>query len=465
MRYKTVSACLMATILCATSTSNAAEEAVENSSVVTYDKAYFSKFDVVTLLDMLSRIPGVQEILDKSRQEKENLERMGMTGGTRGFGASGDQILIDGKRLAGKDNNIDDTLARVSAETVLKVDLIRGAASGLDVQSQGLVINIKLAKGASTSSTFWKLGGMLNIGDEAGQDITLSHSGSAGKLDYSATIESKRNFRIQNRVESYIYDESGVTARERVGRTPNSKDVHKLSGNLSYSFKGGSVLRLNGLYSPEKQDDLETRTLNFLDESYGPTITLVDDTLNEDDKRKLSERITNFTKPEKIEFGGDFSSRLGSFGSLKTLFVFNKEKADIVKTFTKGNGASEFLYQQQDSALDKSEMILRSSLSRSIANGQSLEIGGEAAINKFNRSFLNSTRSSKDAELLLKNDDDVKIKENRYEVFLNHNYTISSQVSLTSSLITEFSKIEADNYLVDNSIVHEEQTLHFLSRV
>jgi hypothetical protein len=245
------------------------------------------------------------------------------------------------------------------------------------------------------------------------------------------------------------------------GRIPNRKDIHKLSANLSYSFEGGALLRLNALYNPQKQDDLETRTHSYLDESFGPSITVVDDTLGADGNRKLSEEWSNYTDPQKIEIGGDYSRSLGSIGSLKTLFVFNKEKADINKTFRKGEGSSEFLYKQQDSVLDKSEMILRSSVSRSIAQGQSLEIGGEAALNKFNRSFMNSTRSAIAEDLLIKNNDDVKIQENRYEVFLNHSYTISPQISLSSSLTTEFSKIAADNLFADGSIVHEEAKFTF----
>ncbi|MDG1996779.1 MAG: TonB-dependent receptor plug domain-containing protein [Emcibacteraceae bacterium] len=460
MRRKLVPSYLICLFLAMISTSHSTEEAV-NSSVVTYDKAYFTKFEVVTLLDMLSRIPGVQEILDKSRAEKESLARLGMTGGTRGFGSGGDQILIDGKRLAGKNNNIDDTLARINAANIEKIDLIRGAASGLDVQSQGFVINIILVKGASTSSTFWKLGGALNVGDEGGHDITLSHSGTKGRFDYSATLESKRTFRVQNRDQKFSYGQSDVIARHMTGRTPNRKDVHKLSGTLSYSFTDGALLRLNALYSPERQDDIENRTHTFLDESFGPSITVVDDTLSADGNRKLTEEWSNYTDPQKIELGGDYSRKLGSVGSLKTLFVFNKEQADINKSFSKGEGVSKFHYQQQDSVLDKSEMILRSSISRSITQSQSLEIGGEAALNKFNRSFMNSTRATIADDLLLKNNDDVKIQENRYEVFLNHNYTISSQVSLSSSLTTEFSKIAADNFFADGSVVHEEAKFTF----
>jgi outer membrane receptor for ferrienterochelin and colicins len=144
------------------------------------------------------------------------------------------------------------------------------------------------------------------------------------------------------------------------------------------------------------------------------------------------------------------------------LFVFNKEKSDIGKVFSKGEGSSEYIYQSQDSKLNKSESILRSSISRSIGLGQSLELGGEIAINKFNRNFQNNTRSAKGEALLLKNDDDVKIKENRYEVFANHSYSISPQISLQSSITAEFSKIVADNFFADGSMDRREANFTFL---
>ena len=46
----------------------AGEDVHADSSVVTYDKEYFAKFDPVTLLDMLQRVPGVQAIIDKSKR-------------------------------------------------------------------------------------------------------------------------------------------------------------------------------------------------------------------------------------------------------------------------------------------------------------------------------------------------------------------------------------------------------------
>lgn len=461
MQRKILTSCLLLPLFFSTQLSGATEETTK-ASIVTYDKKYFSEFQAVTLLDMLSRIPGVQEILDKSRREREQQQSLGTGSSNRGFGSGGDQILIDGKRLAGKDNNIDDTLARVSASNVLKIDLIRGAAAGLDVQSQGLVINISLAKGASSSSTFWKVGGRANIGDNWGHTVTVSHSGSLNKLDYTGTIESNRNFRVSNRNDDFIYGGSGVIARNMSARIPVRKDNHKISGNLSYNFDDGAVLRLNGLYNPETQRDTETRTFTFFDENFGPAITVVDDTLDANGNRKLSEAWVNDATPTKWELGGDYSRSLGALGSLKALFVYNKENSTIGKAFSRGEGSSEFLYQNQLSNLNKSESIVRSSISKTLNGQHSIEVGGEAAINKFDRSFRNTARSVATDPLLRRTDDNVNIKENRYEIFANYNYTMSQQISISSSLTGEFSKIVADNFFVDGPSIRNEASFSFL---
>src|SRR5690554_215514 len=58
---------------------------------VIYGPDYFARYNVVTARDQLERIPGLQGVLDG-----------GAGGRQRGFGNSGDQVLINGKRLSGK---------------------------------------------------------------------------------------------------------------------------------------------------------------------------------------------------------------------------------------------------------------------------------------------------------------------------------------------------------------------------
>ena len=160
---KFMSALLISCSIIMTDYSKAQEDSSSGSTVVAYGRDYFEKLTTVTLLDMLQAVPGVPDILNKNRQQ-----RRGGPGasnrGERGFGAGGDQILIDFKRLAGKSNNIDDTLGRISAEQVERIELIRGAAAGLDVQSQGLVVNVIMREGQSTSTTFVQINGEYSGG-------------------------------------------------------------------------------------------------------------------------------------------------------------------------------------------------------------------------------------------------------------------------------------------------------------
>ena len=213
----------------------AAEDTSIGSSVVTYDQNYFDSFNPVTLLDMLMAVPGVPDILNKNQQQARRAAYSG-GGGQRGFGSGGDQILMDGKRLAGKANNINDTLSRVSATQVNRVELIRGAASGLDVQSQGLVINIIMKEGGSTSTTFWKIKGEYTENYDFVPEFLLSHNGSLGKLDYTLSYERQNNDFFFNGKEKF-YGPTNLLISQQTLTGNFDRFGHKLNTNIDYEFK------------------------------------------------------------------------------------------------------------------------------------------------------------------------------------------------------------------------------------
>ncbi|MCC3859814.1 TonB-dependent receptor plug domain-containing protein [Pseudemcibacter aquimaris] len=411
------------------STAFAAEEAVDGS-IVTYDKDYFVKFAPVTLIDMMSRIPGVQEILNRNRQQRMQARRGGGGAdaqGGRGFGNGGDQILINGKRVAGKNANINDILQRVSADQVEKIDLIRGAASGLDVQSQGLVINIHLKEGASTSSTFYRLmGRYFRDRKQFVPEVLVSHSGAAENgLQYTFTGEFKNTRRNYTRDE-WHYDGTESFTGERYITNDTISQSMELSSNLSYSFEDGSDLRLNGLFSKGVNDRYE------IQQEIGLTPF-----------HRLWDTDNDITK---WEIGGDYTKNLGDFGSLKALFVINNEDSEqLVLRDLDYDTDNQYRNAEETTLQDKSEKIFRASLTKGIFSDQTLEIGGETAINNFNKDFSNLSRGSAEEILTLGANDKVEIQENRYEVFANHTYNFSSKLVLSTSLVTEFSKIVADS--------------------
>ncbi|MDG1995127.1 MAG: Plug domain-containing protein, partial [Emcibacteraceae bacterium] len=207
---------ITATLLCSvalTPLSTFAQDSSTDQSVVTYGQDYFVKYEPVTLLDMLQRVPGVQAILDANQSGGGGGGGGTQRGGQqeRGFGSGGDQILINNKRLSGKANNISSTLQRISAAQVERVEIIRGASSDLDVQSQGLVVNVVMDESASTSSTFWKIGGRLSEGYLFTPDILVSHNGSNGNLDYIVGIEAKQGQHIEHRDDEVFSTANDLT--------------------------------------------------------------------------------------------------------------------------------------------------------------------------------------------------------------------------------------------------------------
>lgn len=418
----------------------AAEEAASGAAVVTYDKAYFESFSPVTLLDMLQAVPGVPDILSQNAQQARRAQYSG-GGGQRGFGSAGDQILMDGKRLAGKANNINDTLARISATQVERIELIRGATSGLDVQSQGLVINIVMLEGMSTSTTFWQAKGEYSGGHQFVPEFLVSHSGSKGKLDYTFSYEYQNNDFFNNGIEEF-YDDEGTLKATREITNLFDRLGHKANTNLAYEFEDGGRLRLNGLYEDNQLDGNETRDKSS--DALRPIFwgTDRDDT--------------------KWEIGGDYTRSAGILGNLKSLFVINDSSNDMLVNRLKGSGDERFEFTRAITAQMRSEKIFRASLTKGIGGGQSIEIGGEAAFNKFDKTFDSLDRADADSELIIDQSDNVKIKENRYEVFANHSYNINSQMVLQSSLTTEFSKIIADNIFINGDISRRDTSFTYL---
>ena len=163
-----------------------------SSSTVTYEKDYFNEFQPVTLHDMLRSVPGTAALLATADEELAGRR-------VRGFGSSGDQILIDGKRIAGKTNSLGLQLKRIQASSVSHIELIRGTKAGLDVQSEGLIINVIMNEDASKSNTVWTLGGEYSDGGKLNPLAKFTHTGEIDRLKYSAGIdfaleETRKNF-------------------------------------------------------------------------------------------------------------------------------------------------------------------------------------------------------------------------------------------------------------------------------
>tara|TARA_R110002096_G_scaffold416576_2_gene619387 strand:+ start:222500 stop:224506 length:2007 start_codon:yes stop_codon:yes gene_type:complete len=363
-------------------------------------------------------------------------------GNQRGFGSSGDQILINGKRLSAKSSSVRDLLARTSASQVERVELIRGATDGLDVQSEGLVVNVVLIEGASTSSIFWKIAADYMVGKDTSPEFEVSYKGKTGKLDYTFALKGRKRHGYFFRDEE-LFDISGAKTGEKDLDGDYNFDRFDVSSNLTYSFENGDAINLNGNFIPTKirneQHHMET----------GDDVEI----LFWDTGEKFRE----------WEVGGDYTTNLNYLGKLKVLFVKGGEKnIDYITNRYDGTGNEQYLYGRELVDFSSSEDVYRASLTRNLSERQSFEFGAETAFNRFHQKFDDFERDALGDPLVLSTSNNISIKENRYEIFAHHNFTISPKVVLQSSLTTEFSRIVADSILEDGSISREDDKFTFL---
>jgi len=143
----------LALVLSLSGTASAQAPAGEDTTIV-YPADYFTEYAPITAKDMVDRIPGAG-----------NASGGGGGGGPRGGGNPGaggrglgggggdNQVLINGKRTAGKDNDTNAMLTRINASQVDRIELIRGTSGALDVRGGAQVINVVLFE--ALSNTTW----------------------------------------------------------------------------------------------------------------------------------------------------------------------------------------------------------------------------------------------------------------------------------------------------------------------
>lgn len=96
-------------------------------NITPYAPEFFAEYRPVTALDMIGRIPGFQ-----------------FDGGSsaRGFAGTAGNVLIDGERPPTRSDALSTVLSRIPASQVLRIDIIRAGAGGIDMQGKVVVANV-----------------------------------------------------------------------------------------------------------------------------------------------------------------------------------------------------------------------------------------------------------------------------------------------------------------------------------
>lgn len=404
----------------------------EDGAKVTYEASFFEPYQTVNAADMLRWVPGGAELLpDQSPRQRDQNEK-------RGFGSGGDQILINGKRVSGKSNDIQSAMQRIQASVVDRIELIRGTSSGLDVRSEGTIINVVLSDDIIGGAGSWRLHSGF-YGGSPEYDGLLTYANSAGKLSYLTSIEYgpyNRGSDIQRLEEFYTPDTRTLFERREIA-VPELRSELVVNASGNWAFDNGDVLNINTRVADHEKKEPETTLVEIIGNPEKQTL------LNNSTEDGLD-----------WEVGGDHEKRLGAAGLLKTRFIYSSKSQDeleivALSSSTPGNVPSESRVFTDELA---TETIARSSYSWPLRATQNLELGFEAAINTLDKSVsLFEVLPDGTLDPVDVFNANSEVKENRYEFFSTHFWQMRENLILESALNIENSKISQLGDDVDNS--------------
>lgn len=395
----------------------------EDNKIV-YEKDYFEQFNITNANDALKRIPGVESI---GSRNSENYEPGGNR--KRGFGSSGTQILINGERQSSKSNSIIKTLERINADSLIRIEVIRGSEAGLDVRSDGVIVNIIADSSLSKSSGTWSTAlGFLTSGDSNWRG-TASWATKIKNTDLVLGLERIGDLNSR-KYNEFTVDQEQSLLYLRLRETIEYQSGNRINLDLNSKINDKNILRINTLVWFDGKENSPQIQEYFL-----PT-----DIKNENFYKKI-----NWDRKENNdgwEFGGDWEHQINKNNSFKLRVVLTEENEDQIDISFLDDTINSYKNSSETNNRKENERIIRLSFNKLIGKSSSLEYGVESAYNKLDRTFnliyLDSDGKQTSAGLI---NTSGEVEEDRYEGFLSYNLPLSNKIRAELALNYEWSEI------------------------
>lgn len=374
-----------------------ATAATSAEGVTAFEASFFAGAQLNSAMDMVERVPGF------SFDEGDDV---------RGLGGTAANVLVDGRRPASKSEPMADTLRRIPAGQVLRLELIRGGAPGIDMQGRSVVVNVVRVPGAGGNTTFAVASGWYQDG----------RTTPAMRFEGARPLSGDRRFEWSALIYAFIDDGAGEGPRQRFDANDGLiRDAYsdETAGGRGGTFStgwqqnlGGGRLALNGRLQ------LESYAYALEDAIFAPSAgSLI---VNDDYSQTNGEVGLNWQRP------------LGDRWRLEVVGIQRLRGSDFVTEFDSGPDVGEFT---EDST--SGESIGRVTLRHQRTPTWSLEAGGEVAFN-----FLESATTFTDNGVpVVLPFSDVRVEELRGEVFGTSTWRPNTHWGLELGMRAEVSTI------------------------
>jgi Outer membrane protein beta-barrel family len=386
--------------------------------VQVFEAGYFKKYNPVTAADIVNRVPGF---------DIEDGEAL------RGFGATAGNVLVNGERPSSK-VLISEQLKRIPADSVVRVELISGSSSKVDVRGQTQLVNVVLRQTkAGGSPTTWVVDLRdIQYSERMGWGLQLTKTFGLGETaDLTIDLQAPN---LRGRTESFetVRDPNGTELfyREQFGQ-PNYIGLQG-SGVLKWRPTAQDTVSFNAQAAPT----WNTTNIGSIERS--PAGNLRRATFG------LSEYSNNYT----AEVGGDWEHRFSPELSVKgiALATFTGvDQDDVFRIFTPTGAAGPgglFLTQTLKRTTEAGERVARGFVTWRPAGDHTVDIGVEGAFNFRDTTFDQFNDFGSGPAPVFLPVSDTRVEETRIEPFITDVWKMSPELTLETGFIYEASTIK-----------------------
>ena len=373
-----------------------------------YTPADFSRFAPRNALDMLRQVPGFTIVTNDQG---------------RGIGQASDNVLINGERHTSKSDSLFDTLGRISANRVERIEIVDGSTLGIPGLS-GQVANLITKPSAISGRYEYRAVARPRYARRSYIAGEVSVSGSTPRLEWTAALTHNigRGGAGGGR-GTIITDGAGVPTETRDVLIRFVGEFPRMAGSLKWDGPGSMVANFNANYSRTYSD------------------------FSNDEERDLVigvDRFRDFDNRNRgyaYEIGGDMDFALGP-GRMKLIglerFNHNTVRADSIFVFRDASPSTGSRFVQQ---ADSGEHIGRAEYRWDMLGGN-WQVDTEAAFNRLRQSAQLFTLDGAENFIEIPfPSGSGGVTEDRYEMIVTHGRTLAKGLTTQLGIGGEYSKL------------------------
>jgi outer membrane receptor protein involved in Fe transport len=370
--------------------------------VIAYPPSFFAEAQPVSAYDMVIRVPGFT--FDKGQA-------------VRGLAGAGGNVYIDGQPPVSKNDALDEILKRIPANSVERIELIRGGAPGIDMEGRSVLANVvhkQVAgfRGAISPSTnlVYDHRVLNSLRAEAqwrwpgGRSAELAQVyGKGPNEEFGDGVRTRYNADGSVRIRSNVDADSGG---QRIWTT----------GAYEQPLLGGRA-RLTGalLFNPSYAELYDRIVGGGLEFEYDRVDT------------------------RQIELGGRYSRAIASNLALEAIAFHQDNRSNTYVRFEAPGLARLFkLHREGD------ESVARATFKFQQSPTLSFEASGEGAVNRLD-SVTNLTQNARQIAVPAAN---VHVEEKRGELTLRGTWNATPELTIETALRQERSEVSSEGDVI-----------------